>query len=93
MIHAFKTFEKNSVTFGTAVTGAGNVIIGIGCYLGSLPNLFTMANTKFGGIAEVEDYYFLYPLIWTILSLGGFVFQEKRFNRYYDDSTFKNYYN
>lgn len=74
-VHAFKHFEKISVTFGTAVIGAGNLLVTIACYLGNLPNLISMANTKFGGLTEIGPWYVAYPLSLTVLTLIGFFYQ------------------
>ena len=74
-MHAFKHFEKISVTFGTAVIGAGNLLISIACYMGNLPNLISQANTKFGGLTEIGALYIAYPLSLTILTLVGFFYQ------------------
>ena len=74
-VHAFKHFEKISVTFGTAVIGAGNLLISIACYFGNLPNLISMANTKFGGLTEIGPWYVAYPLSLTLLTLLGFFYQ------------------
>ena len=92
-LHAFHHFEKISVTFGTALTGAACLLISIACYFGNLPNLISMANTKFGGLTEIGPMYVAYPLSLTFLTITGFFYQQKNFNNYYEDSTFRNYYN
>jgi len=91
--HAFKNFQKFSVTFGTAVAGAGNMIIALSYYVESLPPLFPLANTKLGTLHKINYYFWVYQVAFTILTLLGFYYQHLKFNKYYKDETFRQYYN
>jgi len=90
--HAFKNFQKFSVTFGTSVIGAGNILMAVSYYLENLPPLFPLANTKLGTLHKINIYFLVYQIAFTVLTAVGFCYQHKRFNAYYDDAIFRQYY-
>ena len=59
-IQSFKHLEKYSVIAGTSLVGAGEILIGISSYAGSLPTIFPRTDTKHGGLTEINALFIFY---------------------------------